>query len=431
VQTVPARVIVEGGHVFLEKSCPAHGVERALLSRHPDYYRKLLDFYFDALPRSLPQRDYILRLTGRCNLQCPICLADANDFPEADFTLDDLTAFLRGRRKLKLDLMGAEPTLHPQLVEMIRLAERLGHITALHTNGLAIQDRAYLDGLLAAGLREVHLQCDGFDDEHDRVIRDRPMTAAKREALAALEARGVATDLVVTIVRGVNESAMRPMLDYAAQHEFVKEVFYLGCRRLGRATEAFAERSYAPDELIDVLEQQTGGRVRRADLLTFQKLYFSLLALLGVRKCFYIHHYLALRTRDGWRPVADFADLAYLAPRLDRFRALFRRWGRWAAPYLLFHGAVSVLKRGGFALAGEAARLLGLLALGFDLSRVRRRSILLGFITACDPWLHDVQVAANCGKGEASTDLGVREAGADANVERERRHRTASASSSR
>ncbi len=66
-----------------------------------------------------------------------------------------------------------------------------------------------------------------------------------------------------------------------------------------------------------------------------------------------------------------------------------------------------------------------MLALGFDLSRLKRRPILLGFITACDPWIFDDAVSANCGKGEISTDIGRQESGAEANVARERLHRTA------
>ncbi len=425
VELVDARVVEADGQVLLEKSCPRHGRHRALLSRAPRYFEELLEFYHDVLPASLPQRDFILRLTARCNMRCPICLASADDYQEEDLPLAELERFLVSRgRRLKLDLMGAEPTLRRDLEDILRLARRGGHITALHTNGIEIQDPERLGRLVAAGLDEVHLQLDGFSDEHDLVLRGRPMRAVRERVLASLERHGVATDLVVTVLRGLNESQMEPVLAYAAAHPFVKEVFYLGCRPLGRATEEFKDGCVAPDELVDDLERETGGRVRRDDVRVFQKLYFCLLAAFRVRKCLYIHHYLVVRSAGGYRPVAELVDLAYLEPHLERFRRLLRRSRALAAPYLLFHAAVAVLRRRGWPLLVDGALLSLMLLLGFDLSRIKRRVILIGFITACDPWIHDVEVAANCGKGEVAGDVGTHEAGADANVARERLHRS-------
>jgi MoaA/NifB/PqqE/SkfB family radical SAM enzyme len=426
VERVPARVVEDGGDVYLEKTCPTHGTLRSLLSRRADGFRELLECYFDLVPGDLPQRDYILRLTGRCNMSCPICLADADEFAEDEPSIDRIEAFLAGRTRLKLDLMGAEPTLRDDLEAIIRMAAARGHITALHTNGLRIADPEYLGRLVRAGLREVHLQFDGFDESADRVLRGRSMAGAHEAAVASIARYGLATDLVVTVLRGVNEPEMSRVLDYAAGLPFVKEVFFLGCRRLGRARDAFGESALAPDELIDPLEAQTGGRIRRHDVHVFQKLYFALLAVFRVRKCFYIQHYLVLRDLNGYRPVSEFVDLGYLEPRLDRFRRLYRRSRLLSVPYLFVHTGIAVLRRRGFALIVHGLLLQFLLWLGFDLSRVTGRVILLGFITACDPWNYDRDVALRCGKGEVSCDQGERESGADANVARERDHRRAS-----
>ncbi len=432
IEIVDARLIVEGGRVLLEKSCPEHGKNRALLSESPEYFSELLEFYHDIMPPDLPQRDFILRLTARCNMRCPICLASSDQFDEEDLPKEQLAAFLKGRgRRLKLDLMGAEPTVRDDLAEIIRMADKGGHITALHTNGLEITDPDRLKELVDAGLKEVHLQFDGFEDEHNLVLRGRPMAEVREKILASLEQNGVATDLVVTILRGLNENQMEKVLTYAAEHPFVKEVFYLGCRRLGRATDDFADQVVAPDELIDDLERETSGKIARDDIRIFQKLYFSLLAALRVRKCFYIHHYIVIRTRDGYRPLSQQMDLAYLEPRLERFRRMVKRSRLLSVPYLLFHCGISVLRKGGLTLLADGVVLSLLLLLGFDLSRIKRRIILIGFISACDPWIHDVEISANCGKGEVATDIGVHEAGADANVERERVHLKAETKSAR
>lgn len=423
VEMVPAQVIVEAGVVYIEKNCPEHGKNRGLLSRAPEYYKELMAAFFELMPASLPQRDYIIRLTARCNMSCPICLASANDYEEEDLSFEDLKEFLRGKKKTKLDLMGAEPTLRNDLEQIIRYASEKGHITALHTNGIHIGEPKYLEKLANAGLDEVHLQLDGFSDDDDMVIRGEPMGEKKMRALASLEKFNISTDLVVTVLQDLNEKQMPVVLDWAADHPFVKEVFYLGCRRLGRATEQFAGESLAPDELIDMLEEQTTGKINRNDIRVFQKLYFALLALFKVRKCFYIHHYMVLRTKSGWKPISELMDLAFLEPRLDRFRKIFTRSRIFGGLFLSWNVLLSILKKGGFSLLTESLVLTLMLMFGFDLSKIRRKSLLLGFITACDPWIYDEQVSANCGKGEISNDQGNQDSGADANVGREKDHR--------
>ncbi len=424
VEIVPARVIQQGGAVYLQKRCPEHGDNQVLLSESPDYFRELMDFYFDVMPDSLPQKDFIIRLTHRCNMVCPICLASSDEYKERDLSLEDVRKLMdRRERGMKLDLMGAEPTLWPDLEQLIREAKERGHITALHTNGINIAREEDLGRLVAAGLDEVHLQFDGFDDEHDMVLRAQPMGAVRRQVLAALEKHDVATDLVVTLMQGLNEDQMLPVLDLAAQNSFIKEVFYLGCRRLGRASEEFATATLAPDQVIGEAERRSGGMINREDLRVFNKLYFVLLSMFQLRKCFYIHHYMVLRDGEGgYRPVSDFIDLPYLEPHLDRYRRTFARSRAAAAAGLLPHIALAILRKGGARLLVDGAILPVLLKMGFNLSRIKSRIILLGFISACDPWMHDEQVAANCGKGEYSTDLGLHPAGADANVGRERLH---------
>ena len=423
VEMVDAQVVEEDGKIYLEKNCPEHGRNRMVLSSHPGYYRDTMGFYFDVLPNSIPQRDFILRLTSRCNMQCPICLASADDYHEEDLTLAQYRRFLDGRKRSKLDLMGAEPTLNKDLAEMIRYASERDHITALHTNGIEIQDVHELQLLVDAGLDEVHLQFDGFRDEDDMVLRGQPMSKVRQRVLKGLEELNVATDLVVTVLRHQNESQLEACLEYAATHSFVKEVFYLGCRPLGRAVEDFGDAFLAPDETIDLVEEATAGRINRADFRVFNKLYFALLAVFQVRKCFYIHHYMVLRGKHGYEPLSQHMDLAYLEPKLEKFRKMFKGGSRKrAAAYLFTHCGIAIARKGGYPLFIDGLILNILLALGMDLSRINRKLILIGCISACDPWMYDEQVAANCGKGEISNDQGVHEAGALANVSRERWH---------
>ena len=441
VRRLPASVEADSSNVFLSRTCPDHGLQRTLLSHHPGYYEDLDRFYFTVMDRPLAQRDYLVRLTERCNLTCPICLAGANAKEEGDLPADRLYDLIRrSDRKLKIDLMAAEPTLRDDLTDMVREVRRHGHIAAVHTNGLKLVDRGYVHRLKEAGVSEVFLQFDGFDEEAYLALRGRKLLDVKLRALDNLRTHGLATNLTCVVMRGLNEEQVGPILDFGTANDFVKEVFFLGCRSLGYARATSEPRTVMPDELIDIVEEQTDGRLRRDDVQVFQKLYFALLGILGVRKCFYVQHYVVLRSGTGYEPISSVLPMDQLDRALDSYRewAETRRQGGsgplsslmagppgdgidWAAGAALAARLAGPMARpSSLPLLLDALRLNALLATGFDLSQVRRKMVLVGYITACDPEIMDYDISRFCGKGEISVDLGYRESGAEANIDRER-----------
>lgn len=429
LQDLPARVVTDEGGAWLERTCPEHGPTRQLLSTHPAHWAELDRYYFRVNADDRPQRDFIVRMTERCNLACPICLAKANTEDTPDLDLAGLETLLSERRGIKIDLMAAEPTLRPDLEDWIRKVKATGNIAALHTNGLRLADREYARRIRDAGVDEVFLQFDGFDDEANRALRGRPLLKARLATLANLRELGIATSLIVVIARGVNEAQVGETLRFALQPEnaFIREVFYLGLRMLGSARDAvdrearpFRDQSLMPDELVDHLAAAFPG-ITRADVRRFNKLYFAMLSAFSVKKCLYVQHYLVVRDgAGGGRPIADVLDLAALERAADRYA------DRLGHPFAARAGLLLALARQGLdpralPVLGDLARLELLLKSGMNLSEVPNRMLLLGFITACDPWNFDAQVAVNCGKGELSVDGGFEPSGAVANVRREAR----------
>lgn len=415
---LPAEVVEDGGVVLLRKTCPEHGTAECLLSRHPWYYEALDRFFFAALGKPPRQRDYLVRMTERCNLQCPICLASAspvNRPPEVpDMTVERLREFMAKHRdgSLKIDLISAEPTLCPDLPAILREIRARGHIAALHTNGIRLADRAYLRSLREAGLDEVFLQMDGFDDEAYVRIRGAKLARNKVQVLENLEAEGVATSLVSVIMPRCNEAEIPKILEYARQKPFIREVMFLGTRALGAFREA--EDLLMPDEVIDLVEQHTEGLASRREVFCFNKLYFALLGLLGVRKCLYVQHYMLVRGPEAYRPLGALVDWDTVEPILDDFPRAKSRLA-W-----FLRLALALVRPQALAYLPDFLAMLLRLRFGWKLRKLPRRLLLLGYITACDPLNVDEAVSAYCGKGELAWDLGVHESGADANIARER-----------
>ena len=67
---------------------------------------------------------------------------------------------------------GGEPTLRPDLTELIAHAEKLGQVTGLLTNGNRLSDPTYLHDLLLSGLDHLMLLLDPGEDQAWEALRD-------------------------------------------------------------------------------------------------------------------------------------------------------------------------------------------------------------------------------------------------------------------
>ncbi len=80
-----------------------------------------------------------LYVTDRCNLDCSYCTEYDNSVPHPP--LADLKMWLRKIRELgtmRIALVGGEPLLHPDIVEVVRYCRELGFATSLTTNGFLL-----------------------------------------------------------------------------------------------------------------------------------------------------------------------------------------------------------------------------------------------------------------------------------------------------
>ncbi|MGM9998992.1 MAG: radical SAM protein [Candidatus Bruticola sp.] len=424
LRDIPACMVEEDGKVYLHKECPEHGLSRCLISEHADYYAPLDRYFFEVMQgRQLKQRDYLVRMTEKCNLQCPICLASADSNtnqtppPTPDLKLEQLVAFMeknRGRR-LKIDLISAEPTLCQNLPEFLNEIHKRGHIASLHTNGIKLADYNYAKSLKEAGLDEVFLQFDGFDDDAYMRIRGARLTHTKLKTLKNLEDLGIAVSLVMVIMPNCNEKEISKVLDYAKEHNFIREVMFLGTRALGYFRDS--KDLLMPDQVIDLVYQQSGGFCPRKECFFFQKLYFALLSFLGVRKCLYVQHNLLIRHNKQFLPISDFVNWSRVEPVLDSLPQVKTTLDKLM--WFLRLG-FSLLSLNALKLLPDFFSLFVRLKLGWNLRQLPHAPLLIGYITACDPLNVDRQIGNYCGKGEIAVDIGMHESGSEANIERER-----------
>ncbi len=101
-----------------------------------------------------------LYVTDRCNLDCAYCTEYNNSRPHP--TLENLKIWIRKIRDLgtmRIALVGGEPLLHPNIVEIVRYCRKLGFATSLTTNGFLLT-RKLVAALEDAGLQVLQISVD-------------------------------------------------------------------------------------------------------------------------------------------------------------------------------------------------------------------------------------------------------------------------------
>jgi hypothetical protein len=260
---VPAKIRVEGDDVFYEKRCRNHGVQKTLISTDARFYRWQRDFlkpgdrplilqsktefgcpYDCGLCPDHEQHTClaIVEINDVCNLTCPVCFAESSPQRTRHLSLETIEGMFdalvasEGEPDL-VQISGGEPTLHPRILDVIRLAKSkpIRHVM-INTNGIRIaQDREFVAALaeMKTGL-EIYLQFDSLRPEALKAIRGADLTRIRQQALEALEAHNISTTLVSVVKKGCNDDEMGAIVKHALTWNCVRGVNFQPIQDAGR-----------------------------------------------------------------------------------------------------------------------------------------------------------------------------------------------------
>ena len=290
-QRVEAKILLKGDEVFLEKWCPAHGFERVSICDDAAYYRLCREVYAKApemparfntrMARGCPYDcglcpDHmqhscvsVLELTDHCNLTCPVCYAESGPQRLPHRPLADVLAMLDAvvANEIEPDVVqfsGGEPTLHPDFFAILEAAKArpIRHLM-INTNGLILASDTEFTERLAhytPGL-EIYLQFDSLRNDTLKSLRGAHLAETHRRALERLEALGISTTLVMTVVPGVNEDQIGEVIQHALTWRCVRGVTLQPVSLVGRAEGAhWDSRDIA---VWDAVSSLTSARIRR------------------------------------------------------------------------------------------------------------------------------------------------------------------------
>lgn len=186
-----------------------------------------------------------IEINSVCNIRCKACY---NIDRPRQKPLDEIQAeidWVQTQRRLDtISLVGGEPTVHPQLPEIVSYVKKQGLHCQILTNGVAFlrdPDDRLLRKLKRAGVDRilVHIdqgQCHVHDD----------LDAARRAVFSKLEEQQVFFDLSVTLMAGDEETVPSILRAYSG-YRFFEGVFVTMARDMATAFDPDRNPAADPD----------------------------------------------------------------------------------------------------------------------------------------------------------------------------------------
>jgi len=192
-----------------------------------------------------------LSLTHACGMQCLYCRPPgyATHRDENELSPTEIESLVRhlvsvhGLRKVRLT--GGEPTVRPDLIEII---QRLSSIEGLAdlcmtTNGMTLSRQAA--ALREAGLRRINVSLDSLLPERFAAITGVDVLPRVLEGIAAATEAGMSPVKINTVVvRGQNEDELPELLSFASDNKL--EIRFIELMPMGPLHERWNER-YVPE----------------------------------------------------------------------------------------------------------------------------------------------------------------------------------------
>ncbi len=292
-RVIDAQIVLRDDKVFMRKRCPEHGRFEALVYGDAQAYTAQARFnkpgtiplaYTSQVEHGCPHDcglcpDHqqhaclgIIEVNSACNMQCPLCFANAG--AGFSLTLDEVEEILDGFVRTEgypevVQFSGGEPTIHPELVPMLRAAKRrnIRHVM-INTNGKRIAtDDAFLAEL--AEIRPaIYFQFDGFASETYQVIRGEPdILPEKLRALDRLAEIGCKVVLVPAIERGVNEHEVGEIVRFGMRHPAVLGINFQPAFHAGRHMQHDPLQRMTIPDILKLIQEQTQGVFLTSDFV--------------------------------------------------------------------------------------------------------------------------------------------------------------------
>ncbi len=296
LRRIDAEVFEEDGKIVIEKECPEHGKFKDVYWNDSEMYNKYNKYEYVGKGLKNNNTDTKkgcpfdcglcpnhksttvlanLDVTNRCNLNCPICFANANRTKRVyEPTIEEIKEMMINLRNEdvpcpSIQFAGGEPTVREDLPEIIKLARELGFVhVQVATNGIKLKNMTYIQKLKDAGLSTIYLQFDGLTEKPYLIARNKNLLPLKLKVIENCRKCDFnSIVLVPTLVKGVNDDQMGDIIRFGAKNnDVIRNINVQPVSFTGRIDEnkRLEQRITIPD-FVKLVEEQTDGEILKDD----------------------------------------------------------------------------------------------------------------------------------------------------------------------
>ena len=292
LEPIDAQILIGDGRVVMRKRCPSHGWTESLISSDAEMYLDSLRYnkpgstplgystqVVDGCPKDCglcPEHKQhtclgLIEVNSHCNLDCPICFADAQ--PGFSLSITQVERMLDRFIELEgspevVQFSGGEPTIHPDILPMLRMAfDKSIPVVMLNTNGIRIAaDDRFLAGLADVG-PTIYLQFDGFSTQTHETIRGRDLVDVKLKALDRLAQAGLDVVLVPAIEKSVNHDEIGDIVRFGIEHPAVRGIAFQPVTHSGRYFDFDPMDRETVADVVHGIAEQTDGMFVESDFI--------------------------------------------------------------------------------------------------------------------------------------------------------------------
>lgn len=287
MELIPTKVIEDNGVIYFYKECKKHGIQKTKVSTDVEYFMQCLNPLnqnFIHPDNAIESNDNcpkdcglcahheqktcmaMVELTDDCNIKCATCIAGSCPGGQMYVSLEDMnkiidTLYLEKETIDLLMLSGGEPTIHPQILDIIDLCKKRGvrHLMLI-SNGVRIaKDESFVNELSKRKQNlEIYLQFDSLRPESLLDIRGLDLSEVRRNAVKMLEKYKITSTLVCIVKKGTNDNELKEIIDFARNYSYVRGITLQPLKDIGRGNTFDKDLNYITLTEVRELVAQTG-----------------------------------------------------------------------------------------------------------------------------------------------------------------------------
>lgn len=196
-------------------------------------------------------------VTHKCQMSCANCYLPNRDIPDMD--IDKLIECIsKFPKKTDIRLVGGEPTLRPDLTQIIERIIKTGHRPIVITNGLKLSQKKYVQSLYDSGLRYIQLSMNGFDDNSIYLKTDQMNCAEqKMQALTNCDEVGINVSMSCILIRNLNQHLVPRFIEHAKKMKVQTRLNLRNVGEIGRNMRSDIV-NFSLEEIVEAVSQATG-----------------------------------------------------------------------------------------------------------------------------------------------------------------------------